>query len=164
VTRWRLYNKIDTKTIAAVVRCVELPLPAGYAAFEWKREEEYHRGRMSRPLPNYIRSLRRRAVLSQDELAFLIGSASGTSVLRHEDDQRVPALDTALAYSVIFRADVSEVFAGRYETAEDAVRRRARMLITQLLKRPQTAENGRKVFYLAALVNDPAPHYVLCEE
>ena len=118
---------------------------------------------MSRPLPNYIKSSRRRARLSQDEVAFLLGVASGTTVLRHEDDQRVPTLDRALAYSVVFRVEVRELFAGRYETAEDGVRRRARTLLLSLVKQPLTPETARKTAYLAALVNDPDPHYVPCE-
>ena len=117
-------------------------------------------GRMTRPLPNYIRTFRKRSGLSQDEMAFLLGLTSGTSVLRHEDDQRAPMLDTTLAYAAICRVDVRELFAGRYEAAEVEVRRRARKLLAATAGQPQTGETARKAVYLAAIANDPEPHYV----
>jgi DNA-binding XRE family transcriptional regulator len=115
---------------------------------------------MTRPLPNYIRTFRKRSGLSQEEMAFLLGLTSGTSVLRHEDGQRVPMLDTALAYSVICRVDARELFAGRYVGAEVEVRKRARKLLAEAVKQKQAGDVARKAVYLAALVNDPALHYV----
>ena len=51
---------------------------------------------MKSSLSNYIRTHRRRVFLSQEELAFLLGHSAGTTVVRHETDERVPKLDTAL--------------------------------------------------------------------
>ena len=69
---------------------------------------------MSKPLPNYIRSFRRKADLSQDDLAQLLGRVAGSTPLRHEDYQRIPLLETALRYAAIFRTDPRELFAGCY--------------------------------------------------
>ena len=68
---------------------------------------------MQSSLPNYIRTYRRQAFLSQEELAFLLGSSAGTTVVRHETNQRVPKLDTALTYAVALQVDTRELFAGR---------------------------------------------------
>lgn len=119
---------------------------------------------MSSSLPNYIKYFRRRSRLSQDEVAELLGLTSGTTVLRHEDDQRAPSLDRALAYSVVFKVDARDLFSGRFEIVEDAVHRRARKLLLAIVKQPQTPETARKAAYLAALVNDPGLHYVPCDE
>src|SRR5881227_3237850 len=49
-------------------------------------------------LPNYIRTYRKRSCLTQDEVAFLLGSKSGASVSRHERFKQTPDLQTLLAY------------------------------------------------------------------
>ena len=57
---------------------------------------------MATRLPNYLRTYRKRAYLTQDELAFLLGTESGTRVSRYERFSREPAFQTVLAYGVIF--------------------------------------------------------------
>lgn len=117
---------------------------------------------MTHPLPNYLRPLRRRTALSQTDVAHLLGHTSPTSVLRHEDGQRTPTLDTALAYAAILRVDVSSLFAGHYEDTERDVRRRARQMLTQSVAAgmPSTRERERVRAYLAALIQNPNLHYV----
>jgi len=119
---------------------------------------------MGRSLPTYIRSFRRRAGLYQDDLAFLLGTRSGTAVLRHECNQRMPTLDTALRYAAIFRVDPRELFAGRYEIAEESVRDQARQLLTAASKSPQGLDDDPRIAFLTALVADPEPRWVPCEE
>lgn len=69
----------------------------------------------SHSLQNYLRMYRKRAGLSQDEVAFLLGVKSGAKVSRYERRRRVPPLETALAYEAIFRIPVRELFLGTYE-------------------------------------------------
>jgi DNA-binding XRE family transcriptional regulator len=83
-------------------------------------------------LDNYLRTYRKRAGLSQTEMAYLLGTRAGAKSCRHESFARVPSLETALAYEAIFRAPVAELFAGMYERAERAAARRARLMKKRL--------------------------------
>lgn len=84
---------------------------------------------MSSPhLPNYLRAARKRLALSQDDVAFLLGAESGAKVSRYERFAREPGLRTALACEALFHTPVSELFAGLYQTAEQEVAARARLL------------------------------------
>ncbi len=62
-------------------------------------------------LHNYVRPHRRRAGLSQRELALLLGSDHRASVSEIER-QRVPLLRTALMLEIIFGIPVCKLFAG----------------------------------------------------
>lgn len=73
------------------------------------------------PLPHYLRLHRKRAGASQDEIALLLGAATGTKVSRHERFSRLPTLATALAYEVIYGVPAGEIFAGVYVMARRAV-------------------------------------------
>ena len=79
-------------------------------------------------LSNYLRANRKRLALSQDEVAFLLGTRSGGKVCRYERFVRQPSLETALAYEAIFRRSVSELFPGLYQNVERAVAKRAKIL------------------------------------
>lgn len=118
---------------------------------------------MNRSLPNYIRTFRRKAGLSQEEVAFLLGHENGTTVLRHENDQRIPVLDTALAYAAIFQTDPRELFAGRFEVNQATIQSRARLLLTRSLseERPMSAA---KATFLRVLAEDDEPYFVPCDE
>jgi len=94
----------------------------------------------------------------------LLGNSSGTAVLRHESHQRLPTLDTALRYAAIFRVDPRELFAGRYEVAEESVRRQAQLLLAAASKRAQSRVDDPRIAFLTALVADPEPRWVPCEE
>ena len=87
---------------------------------------------MPHKLENYLRTYRRRAGLSQDEMAFLLGTRSGTKVSRYERLRRAPSLDTAFAYEVIFRAPARDLFAGAYQRTERQTRKRLRFLAERL--------------------------------
>jgi len=69
---------------------------------------------MAYKLNNYLRTYRKRASLSQDEVAYLLGCRSGAKVSRYERFARQPTLQTALAYEAIFGVPVRELFAGIY--------------------------------------------------
>jgi transcriptional regulator with XRE-family HTH domain len=79
-------------------------------------------------LENYLRTYRRRAGISQDEMAFLLGAHHGTKVSRYERFARTPSLETALAYEAILGVPARELFAGVYQRAERSARRRAQLL------------------------------------
>jgi transcriptional regulator with XRE-family HTH domain len=59
---------------------------------------------------SYIRSYRRKAQLSQEDVAFLLGKTSGTSVSRHERGRRAPTVQTALAYEIILGQPIGALY------------------------------------------------------
>jgi len=119
---------------------------------------------MTSSLPNYIRTLRRRTGLSQEELAFLAGGLRGSSLVRHENFGRTPGLETALLYAAIFQTDPREVFAGLHEKVETRARRRAKQLLRSSKGQLPTKALEQKVAFLEGLSGTREPHYVPCEE
>jgi DNA-binding XRE family transcriptional regulator len=98
---------------------------------------------------NFLRNHRRRAELSQDEVAFLLGSRSSTGVRHHEGSIHEPTLRTAMAYEVIFRASLKELFAPIYKKIEGDVIKRADKLLRRL---PADSISQDKVRTLMAIV------------
>ena len=82
----------------------------------------------SAQLLNYLRTNRKRLGLSQDEVAYLLGTGSGGKVCRYERGAREPSLRTALACEAIFQRSVRELFAGIYDEVEKEVATRAKSL------------------------------------
>jgi transcriptional regulator with XRE-family HTH domain len=87
---------------------------------------------MSRKLPHYLRSERKRAGLSQSDIATLLGDQTVSKVSRYERRHRVPPLLTALAYEAILGKPVAELFGGTYAPILAEVVRRAKLLADQL--------------------------------
>ncbi len=67
---------------------------------------------------NYLRSHRRTSGLSQRELARIVGYLTRFQVARHEQSSAVPVLMIAIAYEVVFRVPLREIFSGLYRTIE----------------------------------------------
>jgi transcriptional regulator with XRE-family HTH domain len=104
-----------------------------------------------RQLPNYLRSQRKRLALSQGEVAFLLGSQSGTKISRYEHFVREPNLAAALAYEVIFQKPIRELFAGRYREIKRQVAGRAKVMTYRTSLRKDTAVSARKRQCLAGI-------------
>ena len=98
---------------------------------------------MSQKLPNYLKTHRKRSRLSQDQVAFLLGYRSGTRVSRYERFARLPTLRTALAYEVIFRTPIRELFAGFFHGVEKKTERRRKLLTARLDKQSQSPKASR---------------------
>jgi transcriptional regulator with XRE-family HTH domain len=79
-------------------------------------------------LPHYLRSERRRAGLSQKDLAILMGLRTVSQISRYEQQHRCPPLRVALTYEVIFGKPVSQIFAGVLVGIENTIRSRAATL------------------------------------
>jgi transcriptional regulator with XRE-family HTH domain len=107
---------------------------------------------MSKKLENYLRAHRKRSGLSQDEVAFLLGTRSGTKVSRYESFIRTPALRTALGLAAIYRTPAGELFAGPSEREKHRVASQARVLVTRLEKNAGDRRTARKVATLKAIV------------
>ncbi len=102
-------------------------------------------------LENYLRTHRKRAGLSQDEVAYLLGCQSGAKVSRYERLARRPSLETVFAYEVILRAPAMELFAGLYQKVERAALARAQLLAQRLATAKAGRATPRKLAALKAL-------------
>jgi transcriptional regulator with XRE-family HTH domain len=86
----------------------------------------------SSQLQNYLVSNRKRLSLSQNEVAFLLGTQSGSKVSRYEQFATKPSLETALAFEVIYQRSASELFGGLYQKVEQEVIERAKALAERM--------------------------------
>lgn len=104
-------------------------------------------------LPNYLRTYRKRAGLTQDEVAYLLGNESGTQVSRYEHFLRQPSLRTVVAYEVIFGAPAREMFAGVALEIARVTITRAYSLAEKLQCGCPSRQAARKLQFLEALVS-----------
>ncbi len=112
---------------------------------------------MSAPLNTYLKTHRLRTGLTEEDVAFLIGAASGVIVSRHEQLGRQPNLLTVLAYAVIYRAPVTELFAGLCQKVERETLARARLLIEKLNAVKLDRIAAHKLAILRSLAEGPVP-------
>ncbi len=89
---------------------------------------------MGNPLGNYVRAQRKRAGLSQRELASLLGYDDEGPVSRHEASRCIPPLLVALGYEAVFRSPVSKIFAGLTEAVDINIEKRIREFEQALLQ------------------------------
>jgi DNA-binding XRE family transcriptional regulator len=87
-----------------------------------------------------LRTLRIRSGLSQEELAHLLGFRSGIPISRHERSKALPDLLTAIGYEAIFRAPISQLFPGLYQTVAVGVEERLAKIEDEL---HQSTAKGR---------------------
>ena len=108
----------------------------------------------NQPLATYLRTHRKRAGLSQEDVAFLLGAMCGTSVSRHERGNRMPMLQTALMYEFVLGATVRQLYEGVFAQARFDVKKRARGLHASLARKPKTAMRDKKIALLARLISE----------
>lgn len=87
---------------------------------------------MSKPLPSYLRTHRKRSGLTQDEVAFLLGVRSGSKVSRYERLTRKPTLENLFALQVVYRTVPHMLFLGIFEEIEKTVIKRASVLAIEV--------------------------------
>jgi transcriptional regulator with XRE-family HTH domain len=104
-------------------------------------------------LPNYLRSNRKQQALSQEEVAFLLGTYSGVKVCRHEQFANAPDLVVALAYQVILQKSASELFAGLYQRVQKEVAERAKILAHKVDREKSNRLNARRRQTLINIIN-----------
>jgi len=83
-------------------------------------------------LENYLRTYRKKAGLSQREVAFLLGIEDGAQISRYEKRRRLPPLETALACEAIFGIPISELFAGMRQSVANDIKKRRLQLRSKL--------------------------------
>jgi len=105
-------------------------------------------------LPNYIRTYRKRSCLTQEEVGFILGLKSGAGISRHERFKQTPDLQTLLAYEMLFRTPVRNLFDGTHRKVERKLLRRIRLLIRKLGEAGQRRGGKRKVEILTAYLEE----------
>lgn len=106
------------------------------------------------PLKTYLLTYRKRTGFSQNEIAFLLGIRSGTTVSKHETGARKPFLRAALSYEIILGEPASELFAGWYLELGLGIRRRAAKLRGRLSSLPATPANTQKLKAVRRLLEE----------
>ena len=81
---------------------------------------------MIQRLPQYLREERRRAGLSQAEVAYLVGAEQRTKISRWERGKHLPTLRTALAYEALLGVPVARLFPAAFTAVRRGLVRRAR--------------------------------------
>ena len=92
----------------------------------------------------YVRSLRKRWNLTQEEVAALLPKGDRNRVSHVENGKAMPNADEILAYAVIFGACGKEVFPDFYGRIEEAVMRSAYEL-SEKLKRSKKRGVSKKL-------------------
>ncbi len=88
---------------------------------------------MAEQLPNYLKMYRRRAGLSQEELAFLLGATAGSGVVsRYENGSRFPSLETILALEMVLNAPVTKLYEAHVRQVEPIISQRACQLLEEI--------------------------------
>jgi len=106
---------------------------------------------MPHKLPNYLRTHRKRAGLTQDEVAYLLGCRDGAKVSCHERFTRQPSLETLFAYQVIFQSPARELFAGVFRKVERRTSGRVRVLLRKLNRKTPDRLTAQKVGFLRTI-------------
>lgn len=99
---------------------------------------------MAQPLKNYLRSARKRAGLTQEDLAYLLGGRGAKLVSRYERFEREPRLAAALAFEAALGEPARELFAGTFESTRERVCHRARVMELQMKRNRRSARVARK--------------------
>ena len=96
-------------------------------------------------LPNYLRTYRKRAGLSQDEVAYVLGCKSGSKVSRYERFARTPTLETTFAYEALFKVPASDLFSGIFQRVERDTAKRAKVLVRKIGRAKTDKLSARKL-------------------
>ena len=110
----------------------------------------------SAKLPNYIRTHRKRAHLTQKEMAFLFGFKTSAHICRHERSEQKPNLQTSLAYEILFHTPVRNLFSGVHQDVERKLMYRIRLLILNLAKSGHSRVKARKIEILNDFLRERA--------
>ncbi len=82
---------------------------------------------------NYLKTFRRRAGFSQEQLSLLLGYQDRSCISKYENSALEPNLSTLIAYQVIFQTDLQELFPDLYQKVEGEVLQRVQTLIDTLV-------------------------------
>ncbi len=117
---------------------------------------------MKQRMHNYLRTYRKRAGLTQDEMTQLLGCQSGTKVSRYERLSRKPNLETAFACQVIVGIPAHELFPGVYKEVEILTKKRVQELSEKLVATQSSPVGDYKMRMLSNIISpnavEPSQH------
>lgn len=87
---------------------------------------------MSDRIHNYLRAYRKRAGLSQEELAFLLGCEHLNRVSRYERSERVPGLAMAFGCELILNVQARDLFAELHRQVAVDIEPRVQLLLHEV--------------------------------
>jgi transcriptional regulator with XRE-family HTH domain len=97
---------------------------------------------------------RKRHALTQYEVARLLGCQSGSKISRYERGERLPSIQTMIAFEIVFHVSWRDVLSGQYNRVYKEVRERALALSREVDARtPWTPALQRKFDLLFAVIN-----------
>jgi transcriptional regulator with XRE-family HTH domain len=100
---------------------------------------------MSTPKPpNRLRTLRKEAGLTQDEVAYAIGVTRST-LAYYESNKRLPTLDILQRLEELFDVPLSKIYPGTGLAAAQYVRRHMKAMLSRLLAQTQDVLSLRKI-------------------
>lgn len=111
-------------------------------------------------LNNYIEMYRRRAALSQTELAVLLGADGPGSVSRIEKGTRIPTLEELLALEVISEQPIQKLFAGVAEGVTENLSVRAAALLESTTDARPDPRLARKLAVLSRLARQDDVQFI----
>ena len=85
----------------------------------------------------------------------MLGAKASVKISQYEMFQRVPNLETALAFQAILGVPVAELFAGIYEQVEKETSKRAKILASMLQNNTVGQTTSRKTDLLRAIAITP---------
>lgn len=95
------------------------------AKLKESREKIYSKITMRRDsVATQLRSVRKKTGLTQKEVAQVLGFESAIPVVRHERSLAIPSLLTALAYEIVFRVPIANLFRGLHASVESGIEHR----------------------------------------
>jgi transcriptional regulator with XRE-family HTH domain len=97
-------------------------------------------------ITSYLRFHRKRAGLTQGDLASLLGYLTHGQVSKHERAETLPSLLIALGYEAVFRVPTAELFPGIYETVKLGIEQRLAAIESDL---QQSTVKGRGAHAIA---------------
>jgi transcriptional regulator with XRE-family HTH domain len=100
-------------------------------------------------MASYLRSHRLKTGMSQRELADLVGIVSHQQVSQHERAAAIPSLTSALAYQIVFRVPMTELFPSLVESVKLNVEER---LYRKQEKLQDSAAKGRRALKIARML------------
>ena len=111
-----------------------------------------------KPLPQYLRMHRRRAALTQPELAMLLGFPTRSKVVAYETGPVQRAPRDLMAYEVVFDTTLGEMFEGARREVCKQVERRARKLLDHVVENDEPSPQlDRKLVFLRDLIDRIKP-------
>jgi transcriptional regulator with XRE-family HTH domain len=112
----------------------------------------------NQPLPQYLRMHRRRAALTQPELASLLGFATRSKVVAYERGPVQRSARDLLAYAIVFNTHLGEMFEGAHRATYKQIGRRASKLLDRVVHTHEPSPQfDRKLLFLRDLIDRIRP-------